>query len=431
MIYALKTTLLIFTLAFQGQQGIILGPATQPVDPLIEYQIIEYLGQNPPAETHIYAITNVSTNENGLFVSLAGLRPDLPAPYTWSMVDGSVIWIGSLERVNGEWGEYIPPLPEISCTGNCSPHLGGPGGGPDIQFPWQSGAKMMYGILGIHGAGDYGFTGGYYVDWVGGDELGADVASPVVYASAAGAIDYICDDGTSVAVRLVGGDNTFVYAHLLDHPSLVVSASYTRGQPLGVLKYGSFNDSCGWASQKPTNYHLHWGFDPDGGYFQTEGWVLHFSDGIWRRGSEQVKKQQWMTGGGGAYNNAEYNDGDPLANPGDTFIVIDSSNPDALRFTGQHIWDYILAGLNRLFTQYVLNVFPVAAEDEDTETMWLAMENVLLTLLRDGNILLVNDVINLLPVIWTMSAILIWYGIVKAIILGVLVFRIIKLIPFL
>jgi hypothetical protein len=142
----------------------------------------------------------------------------------------------------------------------------------------------------IHGSGEYGTTGMYAVDLVGGDSLGTNIASPAVFASAAGTIDYVCTDDTSVAVRTHddASDDTFVYAHLLDNANLEMDHSFAAGEQIGSLKYGAFDDTCGWAQQGPLIYHVHWMFEPSGGGYQVGGYTILLSDKKFHKGNAAI-----------------------------------------------------------------------------------------------------------------------------------------------
>jgi hypothetical protein len=175
------------------------------------------------------------------------------------------------------------------------------GGGAYLVFPWQIGRTMMYGIRGIHGSGDYGTSGMYAVDFVGGDNLGSNVASNIVYAAASGEIDYVCDDGTALAVRTYNSatGEYLLYAHLLDNSNLTIGHGFSQGQAMGALKYGTFNDTCGWAQQSANNYHLHFMFKPHSGAFQISSCTLLFSDEKFHCGDKVLGIGGWLIGGGG------------------------------------------------------------------------------------------------------------------------------------
>ena len=160
---------------------------------------------------------------------------------------------------------------------------------------------MIYGPRAVHGSGDYGTSGMLAVDLVSGDDLGAGAAPPFAYASDTGTIDYICDDGTSVAVRTHNAttDDYFIYAHLLDNANLVIDQSFGRGELLGSIKYGTFDDDCGWAEQQEDHYHIHWMFEPSNGSFQAEGCVLGIASKKWTCGTQVIGTGGWLYGGGG------------------------------------------------------------------------------------------------------------------------------------
>jgi hypothetical protein len=236
----------------------------------------------------------------------------------------------------------ITNTPENTLTPTVTPipAVGG-GGGANILLPFAPGNQMMYGLRGIHGSGDYGTSGMVAVDLVGGDTLGTNIAPPTVYASASGTISYICTDGTSVAVQVTNGTDTFIYAHLVDNANLTIGHAITKGNPFASIKYGSYTDECGWASQSANSYHLHWMFAPDSGFFQTEGYVLDTSTGVFTKGTETVNKLGYLTASGGSSVIID-NPDDPIDGP---VLVIDPLNPANITLGGGHIWDNMIMGL--------------------------------------------------------------------------------------
>jgi hypothetical protein len=153
------------------------------------------------------------------------------------------------------------------------------------DLPWQAGTAMTYGTLGIH-------RGGFVDGWLGVDLLSngdvpAGRAPNSVLAAAAGTVTYVCNDGVNVAIRI--GD--LIYVHLLENDKLRVGQRFERGDEIGQLKAGSFNARCGYASQRPENFHLHLAF-PNTDRFDIGGWSLSRSDGVWRSGDRSVRPGQ-------------------------------------------------------------------------------------------------------------------------------------------
>jgi hypothetical protein len=436
LVIAVVVSLLATPVMAQTEQPpAILAPATQAVDPLIEYEVQQYLTANPPAGTTIYAITDVSSGDGGVYISVVGLNPDAQPPYNWSLEDGgsTVIWAGMLKKAGGELSLFVV---DTTCH-TCSRNDGGPGGGSDIYFPWQAGKQMLMGPRGIHGAGDYGTSGMLAIDWVSGDDFGGNAAGPTVYASAPGSIDYVCHDtenDKSTTVRITDGSTIIVYAHLIYNSSLVGGHSFARGQPIGTLKYGTFGSpsvGCGWAQQSANHYHLHWMFVPASGKYRTEGWQLTVGTTTWSRGNEKIKVNMWMTGGSGSGGQLP-NPGqdDPPGGPGGT-IIIDPENPENLRLSGLHFWDYVIGGLNTVFVTLVLNNLPASTVNQESNDQWTLAINITATMIRDANTILVNDTINFAPVILLFAVVFSIEIIMRAIGIAILILSLIKLIPFL
>lgn len=318
---------------------IILLPGPDPVEFEISTRAWEWLSNNRPADTNIYTITHVTYKPNKIFVSIAGLRPEVD-PHNWTL-DGDCIW---WERPlilypdgTAEWMVLPGEQPEaklnrarlmvaaiVPIIANFLPEHE-PGGGPMILFPFSG--RAMFGPRGVHGAGDYGFVGGYAVDWVGGDDLGANVMSSSILASADGTVVGVCYDDTSGAIRVNNGitNDTFVYAHLTLDSDYEIGDSIFKGGAIGRLVYGDFDDTCGWASQAANHYHVHWMFDPEDGFFQAGKWVLDLTAACWKSGAEQVCVNGWMDS----------------ANAGS----LGSDDGAIATLGGDHIWDGMLVGL--------------------------------------------------------------------------------------
>lgn len=216
------------------------------------------------------------------------------------------------------------------------------GGGSYVSFPMSAGSYAVYGPRGVHGDGDYGTSGMLAVDLVGGDDLSGSMLA-AAYASDAGEVDYVCDDGVSVAIRTYNATtgDYFLYSHLLDNENLVLSHEFEKGDLLGSLKYGNFNDSCGWAEQQDDHYHIHWMFSPSGGFFQAEGCVLQVSTQKWTCGTNVIGIGGQLYGGVGSGTGI-----DDVTTPGG------GTNKE----TG--FWDYTLIGFVSIFDRGLLKLLP-------------------------------------------------------------------------
>jgi hypothetical protein len=360
---------------------------------LLEYDAVLCLEQNRPANTHIYAVMAYTFNANGDFISLAGLDRNTPPPYDWQLEDGNVIWSGTLIRRAGQVDLFRPYGDQTGALKRARAVEAG--GSTALHFPWQAGKKMMYGERGVHGGG-FGISGAVGVDWVGGDRSGDDVASNIVYASTSGTVINTCVDNTSSAVLIESSTGEKVgYYHLIVSSEPDIGDTITRGQPIGRLRYGTFNDTCGWASQQSYNYHLHWVIVPSGGYFRAEGWVLNTGAEYWERGNERVSKRQWLSGGGGS---GVIIPGEE--NPETPVVVVVPGNPGASGGGGGKLFDFVVLAINEIygfFKQFYI-VDPAVVEAQ--EDAFVMAGNMARTMIQDWNLLLVNDVIALQP----------WYG---------------------
>jgi hypothetical protein len=390
------------------QNDIVFAPSIHQLDVLLEYDVRAWLAANHPGATNIYAVMSSSENENGIFVSLAGMTPTTSPPYRWRMEDGNIIWTGTLKRVDGQMelynpGEQVSRVSSKLAAPSRSSLLGGVGGGPDISFPWQVGTEMQYGVRGIHGGG---FSiNGIGLDFIGGDDMGEASAPPMVYASADGTIVDVCEDSHSTGIKVVGGENTIAYFHLQNDASLTQGTVYSKGDPIGSLVYGSFDDTCGTAEQQPSHYHIHWVVqDNSSGNFQAEGWQLKSSDAKWHRGNETVSTGQWILGGGGSGTLTD----DPGSKPRSTLVIIPGKSSSG---GGSAIWDYLLVGINTIYTTFKTWYAPTNPVNADNELMWVLAMNMFKTLIKDANVYLINDTLNILPLVYVYSAMLFLEGI--------------------
>ena len=329
--------------ALAQEPGIIMAQPTIPIGSEINEAVISLLTSARPAETYLYAITYTSIYGNGWIASVVGLD-NIEPPYTeWSLEDGDAVWLGSIIIPDQGDPTYFDPAALAVNTAHTAKLLPGAGGGAQIYMPFAQGKQMMYGLRGVHGSGDYGTSGMLAVDLVGATNVGASIAPDDVYASAAGVIDYVCTDGISVAVRTYNSttEDTFLYAHLVDNANLTIGYSIARGQMFATLVHGSFQDTCGWASQSPESYHLHWMFEPSDDYFQAEGYILDTTTGIWKQGTTSIGPLNYLTASGG---NSTYiiDEDDPTGLPVLDVSVID---PSKITLRGGHIWDNMIMGM--------------------------------------------------------------------------------------
>lgn len=303
--------------------------STKPMPTELRTMLNNWLAATPPSDAPYYVVTYWKVRGNETVVSLAGVN--LATPETaWSLEDGAQ-WLGTVTVSAAGDVSPLSLTTQARSGGGVSflPRLAG--GGAYVAFPFASGSAAQYGPRGVHGSGDYGTSGMLAVDLVGGDGMGASSMPPYAYASDGGAIDYVCDDGTSVAIRTHNSStgDYFLYAHLLDNSNLAIGHEFGQGELLGSLKYGTFDDTCGWAQQQATQYHIHWMFIPSGGKFQVGSCTLKVSTQVWDCGGETIKTGNYLTGGGG------------FANPGNT----SGTSGAGSAVTDPTFWDYILVAL--------------------------------------------------------------------------------------
>lgn len=323
----------------QGETPYVID-STKPMDADLRSYLDAWLAADPPSDVPYYIVTNVSNRSTHWIVSLVGV--DLASPDDeWSLEENNTTWMGTV-TVGGD-GTVSPFSHNIQTTrvnGRASIRFAA-GGGSYVAFPFAAGTSALYGSLGVHGSGEYGTNGMLFVDLVGGDNMGSSSMPPNVYASDAGEIDYVCDDGVNVAVRTYNAEtgDYFLYAHLLDNASLDYEVEFAQGELIGDLKYGTFeggSPSCGAASQSESHYHVHWGFVPSGGKYQVGSCILSVSTQAWTCGDEVIKTGGYLSGGGGDVGTDD--SGAALSDP--TFF------------------DYILAGIVGLVSRSIVDLLP-------------------------------------------------------------------------
>jgi hypothetical protein len=321
------------------------GPApyvirsTRPISTQLRERLDDWLLNSPPSAAPYYIVTNTSMIGDVTRVSLVGV--DLESPDAdWNFEDGDhTVWLGSVTVSADGVVTYDDPVTGASKM--AAPSMAN-GGGSYLSFPFAAGTTALYGPRGVHAAG-YGTTGMRAIDIVSGDDMGASAAPPYATAADAGTVDYVCDDGTSVAVRTHNSStgDYFIYAHMINNANLVEGHTFSAGEVIGSLVYGTFDDDCGWADQQAKHYHLHWGFAPASGKFQVGGCVLTVSTQAWACGQDQIKVGGYLTGGGGFVGNGDD------TNTGGGSVVTDPT-----------FWDYFLIGVLNLIERIFVKNLP-------------------------------------------------------------------------
>jgi len=355
--------------------------STKPISTDLRGYLDAWLAVDAPSSVIYYIVTNTTEKAEGTRVSLVGVNLASPDE-AWSFEDGAgAVWVGSVTVLSDGTVE-LQVLADHPSLKYAMPSKAA-GGGSYVAFPFASGRSMQFGPRGVHGEGDYGTSGMLFVDLVSGDDMGASSAPPYIYASDAGIIDYVCDDGTSVAVRTFNEDtgDYFLYAHLLDNASLEEDTEFTRGQLIGSLKYGTFDPpgtDCGWAAQADNHYHVHWGFVPAAGKFQVGSCVLTVSTQKWACGDKTVSIGGWLTGGGG------------FSTPGDSSGQTGAGAP----VEDPTFWDYLLVGVLSVVDRGIFKLLP---EHNSFELFYVIM-NVLTIMLKIVRVLVFQN-ISLYPLI--------------------------------
>ncbi len=347
----IKTILILLTLLcvipFNSASAQDITPyvidTTRAVNGDVLADVDAWLATSAPLPLPFWVITYVQVRGADTFVSLAAV--DIATPTDpWHITDDNIVaWMGSVfihadhsVELYSDGGQS-----QASAAHFAMPSFA-PGGGSAYSFPWQSGGTLMYGPKGIHDAGGGGVyaAGMSAVDFVGGDDMGSGVASNRVYAVSTGTVDYVCADDTTTLVRTANAatNDYFVYAHLLTNDNLVDDHIFNKGALIGSVKYGSFDDSCGYAEQTDKHYHLHFGFKPANGAFRLENCILQMSTEKWTCGTQTISTGQFLKGGGGVSSGAGNDTGMSVEQPS--------------------FWDYVVTGAVSLWDRTVVQAMP-------------------------------------------------------------------------
>lgn len=363
---------------------------TKPISADIRAAVEAWIGsEDAPVNVPYWAITYHQARGADTLVSLVAL--DLITPdQSWRITDDDkVVWMGTVIVDNlfltVEMYSSDPYDDQASMFKAASPSNAA-GGGSYVRFPWVAGMTMMYGPRGVHAAGGGGeyATGFLAVDFVGGDDMGSGVAPPQVYAVTAGEVDYVCSDSTSTLIRTYNSttNDYFIYAHLLDNANLELEHEFSAGALIGNLKYGSFNDTCGWAEQSSRHYHLHFGFQAASNTMRMENCILNTGTEKWTCGTQTVSTGQFLRGGGGVSSGGD-SGGLSIQQPG--------------------FFDYVLTGAITIFDRTVVRAMPSHTSLQYTNVIYTSAK-----LAIRMAFVLVRSNINLGPLV---SVVLLGFGI--------------------
>jgi hypothetical protein len=367
----------------QGEMPYVIR-STRPISTELKAMLDAWLSTDAPSTAPYYIVTYAKQKTGRTFVSLVGV--DLPSPESdWDLEEGgsAIVWMGSVNvSSDGTVSLFQPEQAMTNSPVKRAVFSPAPGGGSYIAFPFQAGTGMLYGPRAVHGSGDYGTSGMLAVDLVSGDDMGASAAPPYVYASDAGEIDFVCEDDTTVAVRTHNADtgDYFLYAHLLSNENLESEVTFEQGELMGSLKYGTFDDDCGWAEQQPDHYHIHWMFVPANGAYQAEGCVLSIATKKWTCGTETIGTGGWIVGGGGF----GVGEDDIFAGVSGTGVGVSNE---------RSFWDYMLIGAVSVFDRGLLKLLP----EHTSPTLAISIVFNIVTMVLQTAWVLVRFNINLGP----------------------------------
>jgi hypothetical protein len=309
---------------------------------------------DPPAEAEgpIYVVTDATSNDGAWDISISNLTDVAPPYEDWN-------W-----ETNAEWSGGITCTgtdPDWVCDYFDPPDYGGDSSG--LIFPWRPGSRAVYGILGVH-AGVGGMPGSSAVDFFGGDNMGTSIMPPYIYASENGTVISVCKDDNNIGV-IIQGTQKIGYLHLQPSTNIEIGDTFTQGQQIGILRYGTFSlINCGWASQDEDKYHIHYSFYPSGGYFLIGGCQLNTTTGYWLCGSSSVGKLSMLTNGGSS----------------STGTTGTSGSSTTTVLGGEHIWDGIVTAIVNLAANTTTQYLP---EQDSRVGFFISQARVIVMLIFD------------------------------------------------
>ncbi len=326
--------------------GIPYARHTVTVPIFLEDIATSVLLNNPVEGAEYYAITDITTHGDVYVVSIVAIRGC--DPQTWNLdcaiklftiaTDGVISGIeGSPEYTtltNTFMNDYEQYKPNALNDGTAGGDDGDYSNSNLPVLPFKAGTKVVIGSRGVHDAG-FSLTGWKAIDLVSGSDIGSGAAPNEVYASIDSEITYVCRDDHSVAVRA----GNFLYAHLEDNANLTVGYNLRRGVKFASMVVGSFTDTCGWASQQPNHYHLHFGV-PGVTAVQFAGWTFRPFEGGFVNGNTWVRT------------------GDYLYNPGLTAGDNQVGDPAEQIKQGNSFWDGIVSAMINVIRDGILKRFP-------------------------------------------------------------------------
>lgn len=340
IILTLLISLLVVPVQAQSADPYVIR-STKPISDELRDNLNMWLATDAPSTAPYYIVTYSKQKTGYTIASLVGV--DLPSPDAeWSFTEDTALWMGTVKVfADGT----VSPLTFAAHAPKMASLAQAAGGGSYVAFPWEMGKSVLYGPRGVHGDGDYGTEGLLAVDFVSGTGFGPSAANDGVYASDDGVVDYVCEDTTTTAIRThnsTTGDY-FVYAHILANDNLDYDVEFAKGELIGSLKHGSFDDTCGWAEQQSTSWHVHWMFQPASGSYRVEDCRLTISTERWDCNGDDIGTGEYLYGGGGAGALSAAGLGTATGGTADTQATF---------------WDYFLGGIIRILDTIFFSQLP-------------------------------------------------------------------------
>jgi hypothetical protein len=337
------------TLTITPNPNIDWAPSSISITGHMQNALASALYASPPSGVigSLYGLLGADGDgSGGWYISLAALTGVSP-PYTgWDILTDSV-WMSSLHCTGSE--------PAWTCDYYLPAYAMNAQDATGLVFPWQPGTWARYGNQGIHHDNGTMLPGDSAVDFFGDDGWDGSMP-PAVYAAAAGTVISHCDGVHNGGIVVDGASGRFMYFHLLPGQSkMAVGTSLQQGERIGELAHGSFNDSpCGSASQGAAQYHIHFAFLPEGGYFQIGGCSLDLGSGSWLCGSDTVFPGGDLANGGEPGPGPTPGPGTPTITPGGPTLTPVPGGGEG----GQHIWNGPLTALVGFFSSIPPKIFP-------------------------------------------------------------------------
>ena len=110
---------------------------------------------------------------------------------------------------------------------------------------------------------------------------------------------------------------------------------------------------CGWAEQGPTEYHLHFAFLPDSGYFNIGGCTLSIANSDFICGSNNIYALGVLTNGGDSSIPPQ-----PTTGPGTPSPTPYPGGNEPPAMGGEHLWNGLVLAFVGLFDNTAESILP-------------------------------------------------------------------------